>query len=338
MRLDAVEIWVTDLRMTSDVLTTALGFAPVTVPVPAEPYEDVGVLACGGATIVLRQGRSDRSRVAAHVARHGDTVADVHLVGAEAPQVAERARTHGLAVSGPPASLRVDLLGDGTICHSLRSQPLVDRRVDAAGPMIRSIDHVAYCLPHGSMESVAGVYEQVFDLERVDVGDAERVGDEDATGMRSTALRSREGFTVVLTEPLMADGAGQTQRFLQAHAGAGVQHAALAYDDVLTAVRTLQPRGMRFLTVPPEYYDEARRRLAHAPLPWDELSELGVLVDAEADGLLFQLFSEPLSARPTFFFEFIQRVGATGFGANNVRALFAAVEQAMARSAAVLER
>jgi 4-hydroxyphenylpyruvate dioxygenase len=95
---------------------------------------------------------------------------------------------------------------------------------------------------------------------------------------------------------------------------------------------------MRFLTVPPEYYHEARRRLAHPPLPWDELQELGVLVDAEAEGLLFQLFAEPLSARPTFFFEFIQRVGATGFGANNVRALFAAVEQAMARSAAILER
>jgi 4-hydroxyphenylpyruvate dioxygenase len=165
-------------------------------------------------------------------------------------------------------------------------------------------------------------------LGRIDVGEAEEVGGE-AAGMRSAVLRSGSGFTVVLTEPISQASTGQTQRFVDAHAGPGVQHAALAYDDLVTAVESLRFKGVQFLPIPSEYYEQAQQRLPHRSIPWDALRRLGILVDADEQGLLFQLFTLPLTDRGTLFFELIQRSGGIGFGANNVQALFAAVQAAM---------
>src|SRR5262249_9219416 len=151
----------------------------------------------------------------------------------------------------------------------------------------------------------------------------------DAVGMRSTVLRCGAGLTVVLTEPASAGGTGQTQRFIDAHAGPGVQHAAIELDDICAAVETLRSRGVDFLPAPPGYYPAAKERVGDPSIPWDELERLDILVDADEDGLLFQLFTRPVVGRGTFFFELIQRSGASGFGANNVRALFAAVESTM---------
>jgi 4-hydroxyphenylpyruvate dioxygenase len=95
-------------------------------------------------------------------------------------------------------------------------------------------------------------------------------------------------------------------------------------------VRELRARGVQFLGVPPEYYDEARQRLAGIDLPWPALAELGILVDRDQDGYLLQIFTENLSDRPTVFFEIIQREGAKGFGEGNFKALFEAIERAQA--------
>ncbi|HEV3503955.1 MAG TPA: 4-hydroxyphenylpyruvate dioxygenase, partial [Actinomycetes bacterium] len=91
-------------------------------------------------------------------------------------------------------------------------------------------------------------------------------------------------------------------------------------------------RGVRFLDVPPSYYDEARQRMAGVDgLPWAELAELGILVDRDQEGHLLQIFTENLGDRPTVFFEIIQREGAKGFGEGNFKALFEAIEREQAR-------
>ena len=92
----------------------------------------------------------------------------------------------------------------------------------------------------------------------------------------------------------------------------------------------MRERGVRFLTVPPEYYDDARERMAGVDLPWEALAELGIMVDRDQEGHLLQIFTETLCDRPTVFFEIIQRAGATGFGAGNFKALFEAIERAQA--------
>ena len=92
----------------------------------------------------------------------------------------------------------------------------------------------------------------------------------------------------------------------------------------------MRDRGVRFLEVPPEYYDDARSRMAGIDLPWADLAELGIMVDRDEDGYLLQIFTETICDRPTVFFEIIQREGATGFGAGNFKALFEAIERAQA--------
>ena len=90
-------------------------------------------------------------------------------------------------------------------------------------------------------------------------------------------------------------------------------------------------RGIRFLTPPATYYNEAKERLSDVDLPWAELERLGILVDREASGHLLQVFTEPIGDRPTLFFEVIQREGANGFGEGNFKALFEAIEREQER-------
>ena len=328
VELDGIELWVGHLDAARRVLSSAFGFEPRDAVYGRPGTDDrTDVLGCGDVDVVLRQGRSPGSPTARHVQVHGDTVGDVALACADPRAVAERARALGLDVFGDERQPTVDLLGGRTVCHSLRaSRPgRGGAQGNGSGTGFTGIDHVAYCLPWGSAEQVARTYEDVFGLERVDVGESEEVGG-DVVGMRSTVLRSAGGFTVVLTEPSTQAGTGQTQRFIDAHAGPGVQHVAIACDDLVGTVERLRARGVEFLPVPAEYFDRAEERLGDAPVPWDDLRRLEILIDRDDQGLLFQLFTRPLTGRPTFFVELIQRAGATGFGANNVRALFAAVQ------------
>lgn len=328
MTIEALELWVSGLTYTRDLLTTAFGFQPAGALAGGELSEAAASLVSGDVRVILRQGTSGASPISRHVARHGDTVADVALSCSDPGAVAARARSLGLAVSGAPGAAKIDLLGDGTVCHTVREARLfADQNPVPGSPLTPAVDHVAYCLPKGSADVAARLYEEVFGLQRSEADSFEAVGDE-ATGMRSIVLRSGPGFTVVLTEPVSLAGTGQIRKFLDAHAGPGVQHVALAYGDIFRAVEVLRSSGVEFLPIPSAYYEQARQQLLVPgdPIPWAALRRLGILVDSDEGGLLFQLFTRPLTRQGTFFVELIQRVGAVGFGANNVRALYEAVQ------------
>ncbi len=325
LELDTVELWVSNLERTKQVLTR-FGFTDEATS-EGRSDEDVARLVSGGVSLIVRQGTSDSSAIARHVAAHGDGVGDVNLVCDDIGALVDRALAHGLKTSTDGACAQIDLLGDGNILHTIR-----DRKISPSNPpngdpglQMRAVDHVTYCLPFGSLNHVARAYREVFGLEPVDVGDCREVGDT-VTGMQSVVLRSARGFTVVLTEPMSATSTGQTQHFVQQRAGAGVQHVAIAYDDLAAAVQSLRSNGVLFLAVPHEHLEHSHRRLHDRALPWDALRREEILVDADEEGLLFQLFTRPITDGSGFFFELIQREGATGFGAANVRALFAAVE------------
>jgi 4-hydroxyphenylpyruvate dioxygenase len=329
MRLEALELWVSDVAHTVSILEP-FGFASESAP-PAESLRDhlAITMHAGDVTIVLRQGTSSESPIAQHVARHGDGVGDVILACDDIDGLCTRAQAAGVEVSTNGASVQLDVLGDGTVMHTVR--PISPQRHTTEhtrqGTGVEMVDHVTYCMPFGALEVVARTYETVFGFHRIDSPQTANVGDDDH-GMFSQVVRTA-GCTLVLTAPKKACGASQTQRFLDAHAGPGVQHVALACGDLSAAARRLRSNGVALLPVPEEHLEQSYQRMRSRALPWDSIRREGILVDGDDGGVLFQIFTEPISERRTFFFELIQRDGATGFGAGNVRALFAAVDASM---------
>ncbi len=134
-----------------------------------------------------------------------------------------------------------------------------------------------------------------------------------------------------INEPAEGKKKSQIEEYIQFYEGQGVQHIAVATDDIIDTVKKLMSRGVEFLQVPQSYYAEARNRIGKIDEKIEDLAKLGILVDRDDEGYLLQLFSKPVEDRPTMFFEIIQRKGANSFGKGNFKALFEAIEREQER-------
>jgi 4-hydroxyphenylpyruvate dioxygenase len=130
-----------------------------------------------------------------------------------------------------------------------------------------------------------------------------------------------------INEPAEGKKKSQVEEYLDFYGSQGVQHIALATDNIIETVTTLQSRGVEFLKVPSSYYETVLDRVGHIDEDLAPLRELGILVDRDDEGYLLQIFSKPVEDRPTLFFEIIQRKGAQSFGKGNFKALFEAIER-----------
>ena len=137
-----------------------------------------------------------------------------------------------------------------------------------------------------------------------------------------------------INEPAMGKKKSQIEEFVDFYGGPGVQHIAFLTKDIITTVTNLKKRGVEFINVPDSYYDDMRKRLSRSMLNLEEdfeaIKKLRILIDFDEGGYLLQLFTKPLSDRPTVFLEIIQRNNFHGFGAGNFKSLFEAVEQEQA--------
>ena len=118
----------------------------------------------------------------------------------------------------------------------------------------------------------------------------------------------------------------QVEEYIDFYDGAGIQHIAMATNDIIKTVSELKENGVEFLQVPNEYYDILFDRVGAIDEDMESLKKLGVLIDRDEDGYLMQIFTKPVGPRPTVFFEIIQRKGAKSFGKGNFKALFEAIE------------
>ena len=133
-----------------------------------------------------------------------------------------------------------------------------------------------------------------------------------------------------INEPAEGRRKSQIEEYLEYYHGPGVQHIALATNDILSTVGRLQQQGVSFLKVPHSYYTELEGRVGHIDEPIQELEELGILVDRDDEGYMLQIFTRPVEDRPTLFYEIIQRKGSRSFGKGNFKALFEAIEREQA--------
>jgi 4-hydroxyphenylpyruvate dioxygenase len=193
------------------------------------------------------------------------------------------------------------------------------------------VDHVVGNVELGSLDRWVSFYERVLGFHELVHFSDEAISTE-YSALMSTVVTNGDKVVLPINEPAEGRRKSQIEEYLDYYGSPGVQHIALRTDDIVPAVRALRERGVRFLDVPATYYEDARARMAGVEgLPWDDLAELGILVDRDHDGHLLQIFTENVTDRPTVFFEIIQREGARGFGEGNFKALFESIEREQAK-------
>jgi len=151
------------------------------------------------------------------------------------------------------------------------------------------------------------------------------------SALMSKVMSNGNGFVKFpINEPAEGKKKSQVEEYLDFYDGEGVQHIAMATNNIIETVTNLQDRGLEFLKVPSTYYDTLLDRVGHIDEELNALKQLGILVDRDNEGYLLQIFSKPIQDRPTLFFEIIQRKGAKSFGKGNFKALFEAIEREQA--------
>ncbi len=350
--IDHLEWWVGNPRAFASLLGAGFGFEAVAYAGPETGVRDRTsyVLAQGEVRFVVTGSLDPRSPIAAHVRAHGDGVHDVAFAVADADHAYEAALDRGATGITAPTITdddhgKVVIASIATYGDTVHS--LVDRSRYAGtflpgyqaaalpvpcGPAvgIDRIDHVVANVELGALEGWVAFYERVLGFDQLVHFDDAAIATE-YSALMSTVVWNGSKIVLPLNEPAPGRRKSQIEEYLDYYGSPGVQHVAMATSDIVGTVAALRERGVRFLAVPPSYYDDARQRLAGIDgLPWDDLARLGILVDRDEDGHLLQVFTENVTGRPTAFFEIIQRAGARGFGEGNFKALFEALEREQA--------
>jgi 4-hydroxyphenylpyruvate dioxygenase len=145
--------------------------------------------------------------------------------------------------------------------------------------------------------------------------------------MSKVMSNGNERVKFPINEPAEGKRKSQIEEYLDYYGGSGVQHIAMATDDIVHTVSRLKGQGVEFLRVPGTYYRDLTDRVGKIDEPIERLEELGILVDRDDEGYMLQIFTKPVQDRPTLFFEIIQRKGSRSFGKGNFKALFEAIER-----------
>jgi 4-hydroxyphenylpyruvate dioxygenase len=192
---------------------------------------------------------------------------------------------------------------------------------------LKYVDHMVGNVELGQMNEWVNFYENVMGFVQILSFDDKDISTE-YTALMSKVMSNGNGrIKFPINEPAEGLKKSQVDEYLDFYEGAGVQHIAVATDDIISTVTELRDRGVEFLRVPNTYYDVLEERVGKIDEDIEPLKELGVLVDRDDEGYLLQLFTKPVGPRPTMFFEIIQRKGATSFGKGNFKALFEAIER-----------
>jgi 4-hydroxymandelate synthase len=324
--VDYIELYAAELEGAVDYLVGSLGLAVVARA--QETHRRSVLLRQADVRLVVTSGAGTEE----FLAEHGDGIADIALTCVDPKASYRAALRHG---ARSYATMVVSAFGDvrhtlsparPTTTERLAGRPWIPVPATATGrpELIRRLDHLAVCVPAGTLQATADFYCDAFGLERY-YSEYVQVGDQ---AMDSVVVRSRSGrVTFTMLEPDSRRLPGQIDGFLERNAGAGVQHVAFGVDDIVTAVRTLRTAGVQFLATPGAYYDALAERMSGIEAMIADLRDTSVLADCDEWGYLLQIFTRSPYPRNTLFFEAIQRNGAQGFGSANIRALYEAVER-----------
>jgi 4-hydroxyphenylpyruvate dioxygenase len=354
--MDHVHFAVGNAKQAAHFYSTAFGMTCTAYRGPETGHRDHAeyVLESGGARFVLTGEARPGTELGAHVARHGDGVVDLALAVPDVPKAYAWAVAHGATGLEDPHSVsdehgavvRASIATYGETRHTLVDRsgytgpflpgflsrgPIGTRPAGHPKRYFQAIDHCVGNVELGQMDTWVRYYQQVMGFTNM----KEFVGDDIATEysalMSKVVANGTRRVKFPLNEPAVSRRKSQIDEYLEFYGGPGVQHIALATNDIVASVRAMKEMGLEFLDTPDSYYEELGSWVGDTRVPLDTLRELKILADRDEDGYLLQIFTAPVQDRPTVFFELIERHGSLGFGKGNFKALFEAIEREQAR-------
>jgi len=189
------------------------------------------------------------------------------------------------------------------------------------------VDHMVGNVGWHEMDEWVNFYAHVMGFSLYQHFDDKDISTE-YSALMSKVMANGNGYVKFpINEPAEGKKRSQVEEYLDFFPGPGVQHIALATDNILSTVKKLSEQGIDFLHVPHTYYTELEGRVGKIDEPIEELENLGILVDRDNEGYMLQIFTRPVGDRPTLFYEIIQRKGSRSFGKGNFKALFEAIER-----------
>lgn len=345
---DHVEFYVGNARQAAYFYRAAFGMSLVAYAGPETGQRDRAsyVVQQGKVRFVFTTTLRSEGVIAEHVQRHGDGVRVIALWVDDARQAWLETTSRG-AISVEDPHVLSDAHGQvvlssihtyGDTIHTFVERGNYSgaflpgfRAVDsdpAARPVgLEHIDHMVGNVGWHQMNEWVDFYANVMGFSLYQHFDEKDISTE-YSALMSKVMANGNGFVKFpINEPAEGKRKSQVEEYLDFYRGPGVQHIALATNDILHTVSKLHQQGIDFLHVPHSYYTELQARVGKIDEPVDELEKLGILVDRDNEGYMLQIFTRPVEDRPTLFFEIIQRKGSRSFGKGNFKALFEAIER-----------
>mgnify|MGYP000017280092 CR=1 FL=1 len=350
---DYLEFYVGNAKQSAHFYKTAFGFQ-------SYAYKGLETGSKDSVSYVLKQDKiklvlttplSSKSPINDHIVKHGDGVKVIALWVEDARKSFEATTSRGARVFMEP-TVEKDAFGEvvraGIYTYGETVHMFVERKnyngtflpgfkewksdYNPSSVGLKYVDHMVGNVGWNEMNTWVKWYEDVMGFVNFLSFDDKQITTEYSALMSKVMSNGNGRIKFPINEPAEGKKKSQIEEYLDFYEGAGVQHIAVATDDILTTVAEMRARGIEFLSTPPQaYYDAIPERLKDHMNKFkediNELQKLGIMIDADEEGYLLQIFTKPVEDRPTLFFEIIQRMGAKGFGAGNFKALFESIER-----------
>jgi len=349
---DFIEFYVGNAKQAAYFYRTAFGFSLVAYAGPETGVRDRAsyVLQQNKVRLVFTTPMHPDSPINAHITKHGDGVKTLALWVDDAYKSYEETIKRGAKSAQEPITLN-DEFGEVRLAsihtYGETIHTFVERKNYTGAFMpgfvamndgyatedtgLLYVDHCVGNVELGQMDKWVAFYENTLGFKLLLTFDDKDISTEYSALMSKVVSNGTGYVKFPINEPAAGKKKSQIDEYLEFYHGAGVQHIAIATNDIVKTVTELKRRGVQFLQVPDTYYDNLLDRVGPIDEDIAPLRQLGILVDRDDEGYLLQLFSKPVEDRPTLFYEIIQRKGAKSFGKGNFKALFEAIEREQER-------
>ena len=350
---DYVEFYVGNAKQAAHFYKTAFGFQSHAYAGLETGMKDrvSYVLKQDKIRLVLTTALKSESPIGEHVKKHGDGVKIIALWVEDARSAYEETMKRGAKSYQEPLvtnDANGEVVSAGIFTYGETIHLFIERKnykgeflpgfvkwdsdYNPSPVGLKFIDHMVGNVGWGEMNTWVKWYEEVMGFVNFLSFDDKQIHTEYSALMSKVMSNGNGRIKFPINEPAKAKKRSQIEEYLDFYEGSGVQHIAVATDDIIKTVSLLRARGIEFLSAPPQaYYDEIPARLGeHMKMMKEDIKELqrlSIMIDADEEGYLLQIFTKPVEDRPTLFFEIIQRMGARGFGAGNFKALFESIER-----------